>query len=220
MMSQPPSPLSTSKAKLAARALSSIAAIAFALPASAHVDTSHVSSAFTDSGFFSGLLHPLSGFDHLLTILAVGIWASQHQGKARQRLAVMFPPMMMVGALLGSMGLPIQGMESVIAFSVAVLALLIAGSIKLSPSVGASLVACLAIAHGYQHAVEMDAAHAFYGYCAGFTVSTVLILVAGISLGRRFRGKATMAPFSVDLHAELTRPKWVSFRASSTNTWH
>jgi urease accessory protein len=181
-------------ATFAARALWSVAAIAFALPASAHVDASHVASAFADSGFFSGLLHPLSGIDHLLTILAVGIWASQHQGKVRQTLALMFPSMMVVGALFGSTGLPIPGMDLAIAFSVALLALLIAGSIKVSPSVSAPLVACLALVHGYQHAVEMNAAHAFYGYCAGFTVSTVLILVAGFTLGRRFHGKPTMAP--------------------------
>ncbi len=181
-MNQRQSPIS-SISSLAARALLSVCVLSFALPASAHIDPSHVASGLTSSGFVSGLLHPLSGLDHLLAIFAVGVWASQQQGRERRALAVVFPVMMVAGAVLGSLGLVFSGIEAGIAISVAVLGVLIARSIRLSTSVGALLVACFALAHGYQHVVEMSAAYSLYAYCAGFAVSTVLILVSGLALG-------------------------------------
>jgi urease accessory protein len=181
-MNQRQSPIS-SVSSFAARALLSVCVLSFALPASAHIDASHVASGFTSSGFVSGLLHPLSGLDHLLAIFAVGVWASQHRGRERRALAVVFPVMMVAGAVLGSLGLVFSGIEAGIAISVAVLGVLIARSIRLSTSVGALLVACFALAHGYQHVVEMSAAYSLYAYCAGFALSTVLILASGLALG-------------------------------------
>ncbi|MES2671968.1 MAG: HupE/UreJ family protein [Pseudomonadota bacterium] len=186
-MNQRQSPIS-SVSSLAVRALLGVCVLSFALPASAHIDASHidashVASGFASAGFVSGLLHPLSGLDHLLAIFAVGVWASQHRGRARRALAVVFPVMMVAGAVLGSLGLVFSGIEAGIAISVAVLGVLIARSIRLSMSVGAFLVACFALAHGYQHVVEMSAAYSLYAYCAGFALSTVLILASGLALG-------------------------------------
>lgn len=148
----------------------------FALPAYAHPDASHGVGAFA-----AGFLHPLTGLDHLLAMLAVGIWAAQSQSKPRWTFVLTFLAMMIFGALIGVAGRPFAGVELMIGLSVAVLGLLIAFAAKLSPALSVSLIAFFAIFHGLAHGAEMPAGGALLLYGAGFVVATAFILGLGLS---------------------------------------
>lgn len=161
------------------RLVASIALLVLALPALAHPDAGH--GSFDHGVFFTGFLHPLTGLDHLLAMLAVGIWAAQSQGKARWALVLSFPVMMIVGALIGLFGVQIAGVELTIALSVAVLGLLIAFAITLPTAVSAALVAFFAIFHGYAHATELPAGSSILAYAAGFMLATALLHLIGLS---------------------------------------
>jgi urease accessory protein len=144
----------------------------------AHVDPSHVATGFT-----SGFAHPFSGLDHLLAMLAVGLWASQHKGASRWMLPAVFPAAMMIGALVGFSGVQLAGVESGIAVSVAVLGLLIAFAVKLPKLASGGLVALFALIHGYAHGVEMPIEHSALQYGMGFVLATALIHAMGLSVG-------------------------------------
>jgi urease accessory protein len=94
------------------------------------------------------------GADHLLAMLAVGIWAAQHQRPAYWLLPLAFPLMMTAGAALGMSGVIIPGVEAGIAASVLILGLLIAGAVKLPLAASTALIAVFAVAHGYAHGLK------------------------------------------------------------------
>ena len=123
----------------------------FALPASAHISVMH-----SGGGFQAGLLHPLTGLDHLLAMLAVGVWAAQNQRPAIWLLPVVFPLMMVVGALVGMSGILVPGIEAGIAASVLILGLCIALMVRLPVAQSGGLVAVFALAHGYAHGIELS----------------------------------------------------------------
>ncbi|MDO8177727.1 MAG: HupE/UreJ family protein [Undibacterium sp.] len=171
--------MQTSTSKQTARFLILTGLMSVAFPALAHVDASHAVS-----GFGSGFMHPLLGLDHLLAMLAVGIWAAQNQRPALWLLPLVFPLMMVFGAALGINGVHLAGIELGIAISLAVLGLLIAFTIKMPVGVSCALVALFAVVHGYAHGVELPTADSAVLYGAGFILSTALIHVFGISLSR------------------------------------
>ncbi|MDE2429530.1 MAG: HupE/UreJ family protein [Burkholderiales bacterium] len=150
-----------------------------ALPASAHVSVMHAVG-----GFQAGFIHPLTGLDHLLAMLAVGIWAAQYRRSVMWVLPVVFPLMMAVGAYLGvvfgagAAGLP--GLEAGIAASVLILGLLIAFAVQLPVAASSVLVAVFALIHGYAHGVELPATGSALTYGIGFVLATALIHCAGI----------------------------------------
>ncbi len=149
-----------------------------ALPALAHVDASHAVSSFG-----SGFLHPLTGLDHLLAMLAVGIWAAQHRRPFMWGLPLVFPMMMVLGASIGMSPEWNSGfsVEAGIAVSVSVLGLLIAFSVQLPLLASAVLVALFALMHGYAHGVELPATASGMLYAAGFILSTALIQLCGFA---------------------------------------
>lgn len=155
-----------------------VALFLFALPACAHPDASHI-----HSGFAAGFLHPLTGLDHLLAMLAVGIWAAQSQGKTRWAIMFTFPVMMIVGALIGMLGVQLAGVELTIGVSIAALGLLIAFAAKLSPALSTSLIAFFAVFHGLAHAAEMPGGVSILPYGAGFIVATAALHFIGLSFG-------------------------------------
>jgi len=133
--------------------------------------------------FSGGFAHPLSGWDHLLAMIAVGLWAAQLGGRARWLVPLAFVGMMALGAALGQAGLMFPGIEQGIAASVFVLGLLIAAAVRLPVSAGMALVGAFAIFHGLAHGAEMPASAGGLSYGAGFIAATVLLHAAGVGLG-------------------------------------
>ncbi|MFZ6848932.1 HupE/UreJ family protein [Undibacterium sp. RuRC25W] len=164
----------------------------FALPASAHISVMH-----SVGGFEAGLMHPITGLDHLLAMIAVGMWAAKNQRSAQWVLPVVFPLMMAIGAIAGASGLVVPGVEAGIAASLLVLGLCIALMARLPVSVSAGLVGVFALAHGYAHGVELpsEAAGAWFG--VGFLIATVGLHAVGFFATRSLQQIATSGRASV-----------------------
>jgi len=143
-------------------------------------------------GFASGLQHPIFGLDHLLAMLAVGIWGAQMGGRRVWTLPVTFPLIMALGGIAGMAGLYLPSVEIGIALSVLALGLAIAFAWRPFEPVALALIAVFAVFHGYAHGVELPGAADPAAYATGFVVATGAIHVAGIGiglvLGTLFRG--------------------------------
>ncbi|TWC69406.1 HupE/UreJ family protein [Herbaspirillum sp. SJZ099] len=135
------------------------------------------------ASFMSGFEHPFSGIDHLLAMLAVGLWAAQNKQRALWVLPLAFPLMMVAGALLAIAGLSVPAVETGIAASVAVLGLLIAFAVRM-PLWGSTLVVSLfALFHGYAHGTELPHGSSAAMYGIGFILATALLHAAGLVVG-------------------------------------
>jgi urease accessory protein len=145
------------------------------------------------TGFSHGFAHPLGGLDHLLAMLAVGLWAAQMGGRARWAVPATFVTVMSLGGMLGMMGLHLPMVESGIAASVLVLGLLIALSARLPLAAAMPLVGLFALFHGYAHGAEMPASVSGFEYAAGFVLATAGLHAAGIALGMGIQ-RVTSAP--------------------------
>ena len=135
------------------------------------------------SGFARGFTHPLHGFDHLLAMLAVGLWASQLGGHAKWAVPVAFAGVMALGGAVGMAGVGLPFAEAGIAASVLILGLLTAAAVRLPLSAGIAVVGVFAICHGNAHGAEMQDTAAGVAYALGFIATTVLLHAAGFSLG-------------------------------------
>lgn len=133
--------------------------------------------------FSGGVLHPLTGFDHLIAMLAVGLWAAQLGGRARWLVPAVFVALMTLGAALARSGVVLPGVEHMIAASVLVLGLLIATAARLPVAAGMTLVGLFAAFHGFAHGAEMPAGSQALSYGLGFIFATALIHAAGVGLG-------------------------------------
>lgn len=132
------------------------------------------------NGFAAGLAHPFSGLDHLLAMLAVGLWAAQNRRPATWLLPLAFPLAMAAGAAAGIGGWTVEGLELGIAGSVALLGLLVAGAVTLPAWAGALLVSVFAAMHGLAHGNELPGGASPFAYGAGFMFATALLHVAGL----------------------------------------
>lgn len=151
----------------------------FLLPASVLAHT----GAGTGAGFASGFGHPVGGVDHLLAMVAVGLWAAQVGGRALWVLPGAFVAMMVLGGVLGVSGMHLPYAEAGIMVSVLLLGLLIATAFKLPLAAGAVLVGIFAVFHGHAHGAEMPAAISAAWYSAGFALATALLHAGGIAGG-------------------------------------
>jgi urease accessory protein len=147
------------------------------IPASAHVGTG------LPGGFVSGFVHPFTGMDHLLAMVSVGLWGAFLGRPLLYVLPVVFPAMMVVGAILGMFVVPLPPVEVGIALSVLVLGGCIALSVKAPVPAACVVVAIFAIFHGYAHGRELPSAADPIAYSAGFVLATGLLHVLGICLG-------------------------------------
>jgi urease accessory protein len=134
-------------------------------------------------GFLTGFLHPIMGFDHLIAMVAVGLWGAFLGDRALWILPIVFPSIMAVGAALGIMGLGIPLVEFVIALSGVVLGALIALRFKAPLAIAMVLVGIFALFHGYAHGTEMPGQISAFTYGAGFVIGTGLLHLAGIGIG-------------------------------------
>ena len=136
------------------------------------------------AGIMSGIAHPIFGLDHLLAMVAVGLWAAQQTGKARWALPLTFVATMLLGGLLGFAGLEIPLMETGIAGSVLALGLLVALAVRPPLALAAGLNALFALSHGVAHGLELPMLSSPWGYAAGFAVATAALHGIGYAVAR------------------------------------
>ena len=134
-------------------------------------------------GFVPGFEHPLTGLDHLLAMVSVGLWGAFLGPPLLQVLPVVFPGMMVGGAVLAMLGVPLPPVEIGIALSVLVLGACIALRFESPVWLASVIVAFFGIFHGYAHGRELPSAADPIGYSAGFVLATGLLHVTGIGLG-------------------------------------
>ena len=147
------------------------------IPAHAHV-TVGMGSGLTD-----GFLHPITGFDHLLAMISVGIWGAELGAPAIWLLPIAFPLIMAFGGALGVVGVALPGGELLIALSVVVLGTLVASARRLPIWAALTIVGVFAIAHGHAHGVELPRTADALAFTIGFVVATGLLHLTGISIG-------------------------------------
>ena len=132
--------------------------------------------------FMTGLIHPFSGADHMLAMIAVGLWASQIGGRARWAVPTAFVSLMALGFVLALIGAPLPFVEPGILASVIGLGLLVALAVKVPTAISAIIVGVFALFHGHAHGGELGTATALT-FGAGFIASTALLHMAGLSIG-------------------------------------
>ena len=141
------------------------------------------SQAGDAADFLTGLRHPLAGVDHVLAMLAVGLWGAQLRGQALWLLPVAFPLVMSLGAVAGILGLPMLPIQPGIVLSVIALGGAIAANLRPPLPAAAALVSAFAVFHGYAHGVELPRMTDALPYCIGFVMATGLLHLAGIAIG-------------------------------------
>ena len=166
---------------LVSRSIALVALLCTPLLVQAH--PGHAETTGLALGLGQGLGHPIGGLDHLLAMLAVGLWASQLGGSARWLMPVLFVAFMLVGAGLGMNGFALPMVEQGIVASVVVLGLLLLWAKRLPLAAGATLVTAFAMLHGLAHGAEMPVSSNAMLYMAGFAVSTALLHLAGMGAG-------------------------------------
>jgi urease accessory protein len=134
-------------------------------------------------GFSNGLLHPLTGLDHICAMVAVGLWAAQRGGRALWLVPLTFVSIMIVGGILGMGGVGIPYVEQGIAASVLVLGIFIAAAVRLPLAASMAIVGLFALFHGYAHGAEMPDSSSGLAYGIGFVVATASLHLSGIALG-------------------------------------
>ena len=162
----------------------------FAGTASAHTGSHGV------TGFVSGLSHPLLGLDHLLAMIAIGLWAAQQGGRALWAVPAAFVGTMLLGGVLALSGLALPQVETGIAASVLVLGLLIATRRQWTVPASMTIAAGFALFHGYAHGLEMPQAASPMLYALGFVLTTALLHgvgIAGSLIGRHVMQVAGVA---------------------------
>jgi len=146
------------------------------------------------TGLAAGLAHPFTGLDHMLAMIAVGLWAAQQKAPgAFWKIPFAFVVAMLAGGVLGQSGLVLPHIESGIAASVLILGLLVAGAARLPAAIAMSIVSVFALFHGYAHGAEMPMSASLGTFAAGFALSTAILHSLGITIGFAMRDKAGFA---------------------------
>ena len=155
-----------------------------AAPALAHTE------AGVPGGLLSGVLHPLTGLDHLVAMVAVGLWGAQLGRPAVFVLPVAFPLVMALGGVLGVAGVPVPRPELMIALSALVLGALVAFAVRMRFWAAAVVVSVFAVFHGYAHGQELPEAANALAYGLGFVTATGMLHAVGIGIGTLVRWEA------------------------------
>lgn len=135
------------------------------------------------AGFVEGLAHPFMGLDHALAMLSVGLWAAQLGGRAYWLTPLAFVTVLAGGAGLALLGWELPLVETMIAASVILLGLLLAGAVRVAGWASVLAVSLFALFHGYAHGLEMPQTAMPWAYASGFTLATALLQGLGIGLG-------------------------------------
>jgi urease accessory protein len=134
-------------------------------------------------GFESGFRHPFTGWDHLLAMVSVGLWGAFLGRPLIYALPVIFPIIMVGGAILGMFAVPMPPVELGIAVSVLVLGLCVCLAIEAPVWAACAIVATFAVFHGYAHGMELPSAADPVGYSVGFVLATGFLHVFGVGIG-------------------------------------
>lgn len=134
-------------------------------------------------GFLAGLSHPVSGLDHVLAMVAVGLWGAQLGPPAIWLLPVTFPVVMAFGGMLGLAGVPLPGVEAAIAVSGILLGLAVLAEWRPPLPLAAAVVGFFAVFHGHAHGAELPAGASGLTYSLGFVMATGTLHVVGIGIG-------------------------------------
>lgn len=149
--------------------------------------TASAHTGHDSSGLFAGLAHPLGGMDHLLAMLAVGLWAAQGGGRRIWLLPVAFMGMLALGAGVAQFHPALPLIEPGIAASVLVLGLLVARASQFALPASLALTASFGLLHGYAHGAEMPGAVEPVTYALGFLATTAALHLLGVALGMASR---------------------------------
>jgi urease accessory protein len=144
--------------------------------AQAHTGLEHAVS------FAAGFAHPWGGLDHVLAMVAVGLWAGLNGGRALWAWPLAFVGVMIIGGVLGMAGVPMPMVEPGILASVIILGLMVLAAVRLPLAAGAALVAAFALLHGHAHGAELPADAATVTYAAGFALATALLHGTGLGI--------------------------------------
>ena len=139
------------------------------------------------AGLLAGLRHPISGFDHVLAMLAVGMWGAQLGAPAVWVLPVTFPIVMAFGGMLALIGAALPGVEIGIALSAVLLGIVVLSEARPPLAAAAALVAVFAIFHGHAHGTELAPGQSGLLYSVGFVVATGGLHATGIAIGLMHR---------------------------------
>ncbi len=159
------------------RLLAAAVVAAVSAPALAHVEAGQA------TGLLSGFLHPISGLDHVLAMVAVGLWGAILGAPAIWVLPIAFPLVMAMGALLGFLGVPLPGVEYGIAASAILLGAAVAFEVRPPVAFAALLVGVFAIFHGYAHGSELPPGQSALLFSMGFVIATGALHAVGIGIG-------------------------------------
>jgi urease accessory protein len=160
------------------------AALGWGGPAEAHVGEGLI------GGFVSGFSHPLLGPDHIVAMVAVGMWGAFLGAPSIWLLPIVFPLVMAGGGALGVLGMPMPAVEIGIALSAIVLGLMVALAARPPLWVAAAIVGAFAIFHGYAHGAELPSAADPVAFSVGFVLATGLLHLLGIAIGLLVRWPA------------------------------
>ena len=141
--------------------------------------------------FTHGVTHPLTGVDHLLVMLAVGIWSALTHKTLREAIALpfMFAGLLLMGAVLGMVGLSLPAVEPMIMASLLVLGLLVASQFTMKSSYSFALVGVFALFHGLAHGMELPQSNGAMAFIAGFMVTTLALHLAGLFMGFKLKAQ-------------------------------
>jgi urease accessory protein len=134
-------------------------------------------------GFLTGFKHPISGLDHVLAMVAVGLWGAQLGSPAIWFLPVAFPMVMAFGGMIALMGIPLPGVEYGIAASAILLGAAVMFEIRPPLALAAILVGFFAIFHGHAHGTELPPGESGLLYSLGFVIATGSLHALGIGIG-------------------------------------
>jgi urease accessory protein len=158
------------------------ALLAVSLLTMVNVASAHESTGIA-GGFISGFLHPIFGWDHVIAMVAVGLWGAFLGAPAIWILPVVFPLVMAFGGALGVTGISVPFVETGIAASAVVLGAMVAFAVRPPIWVAAVIVGAFAIFHGHAHGTELPNAANPLAYSVGFVLSTGLLHLSGIAFG-------------------------------------
>jgi urease accessory protein len=161
------------------RRLPVVLALLGAVPTLLHAHPFHGGA----TGLAGGLGHPFSGFDHILAMLAVGIWGAQSGGRARWILPLSFVVVMALGGVLGASGMSLPMVEEGIIVSVLLFGVLIATAVRVPMWGAIAIVGLMGLFHGHAHGAEMPADATGLLYGAGFVAATTILHLIGVVAG-------------------------------------
>lgn len=171
------------------QSLAALAATLLVLSTSAYAHPGHIGDHDTWHMLTHGLEHPLTGIDHLLAMLAVGIWSALTHQSVREAIMLpfVFVSLLLVGAVLGLAGVHLPAVEPMIMSSLLVLGLLVAGQVTMKSQYSFALVGVFALFHGLAHGMELPQGHGATAFIVGFVISTLALHLIGLFTGFKLK---------------------------------